>query len=234
MAVADTHTFTDDLDVPEGDVLIHAGDMCRGGSLDELRSVVAWLAQQPHRHKIVVAGNHDWIFQREPTVARTVLAELGVHYLEDSEVTLDGMRFYGSPWQPEFNNWAFNLPRGERLAAMWQKIPTGLDVLVTHGPPAGIGDRSSFSGRAGCADLGRRVVEVAPRLHVFGHIHEDGGAWREGATLYANVTTWECERAASTFDLDAHAVVPVAIPPSGRQAFEPRLADLFPFSRARG
>jgi predicted phosphohydrolase len=221
VAVADTHTFTDDLEVPDGDVLIHAGDMCRGGSLDELRGVLAWFAPLPHRHKIIVAGNHDWIFQREPNVARARVAEAGIHYLEDNEILLDGMRFYGSPWQPAFNNWAFNLPRGERLAAVWRQIPTGLDVLVTHGPPAGIGDRSSYSGRTGCADLARRVLEVAPRLHLFGHIHEDGGAWREGATLYANVTTWECERAASVFDLDAHSVATVAIPPSGRQAFEP-------------
>ncbi|HEY4179483.1 MAG TPA: metallophosphatase domain-containing protein [Kofleriaceae bacterium] len=220
VAIADTHTFTDDFRVPDGDVLIHAGDMCRGGSLSELRTITAWLAAQPHRHKIVVAGNHDWCFVREPSAARSILAALGnAHYLEDSEVTLDGLRFYGSPWQPEFNNWAFNLPRGEALAAKWRQIPLGLDVLITHGPPAGMGDRSSYSGRAGCAELRVRVGEVAPRLHLFGHIHEDGGAWREGQTLYSNVTTWECERGASVFDIDASNVVASNIPPSGRDAF---------------
>lgn len=218
VAVADTHTFTADLQVPDGDVLIHAGDLCRSGSLDELRGVAAWLAAQPHRHKIVVAGNHDWCFLREAVAARALLG--GAHYLEDSEVTIEGMRFYGSPWQPAFNNWAFNLPRGEKLAAKWSRIPAGLDVLITHGPPAGIGDRSSYEGRSGCDDLRARVDEVAPRVHMFGHIHEDGGAWQRGPTLFANVTTWECERAATVIDLEPTRVTTFFVPPSGRQAFE--------------
>ena len=218
VAIADTHTFTDGFTVPDGDVLIHAGDMCRGGSLEELRGVATWLAAQPHRHKIVVAGNHDWSFVREPAASRALLGD--AHYLEDSEVTIEGVRFYGSPWQPAFNNWAFNLPRGEKLAAKWKRIPTGLDVLITHGPPAGIGDRSSYEGRSGCADLRARVDEVAPRLHLFGHIHEDGGAWEQGRTVFANVTTWEGERAATVIDVTATRVATFFVPASGRQAFE--------------
>ena len=95
-------------------------------------------------------------------------------------------------------------------------IPAGLDVLVTHVPPAGIGDDAEMAGRQGCADLRRRVEEVCPRLHLFGHIHRDGGLWREGATTFANVTTWECERGATVIDLDAHAVAPVDVPPRTR------------------
>ena len=179
--------------------------------------VSAWLARQPHRHKIVIAGNHDWCFAREPGPARSVLGD--AHYLEDNEITLEGIPFDGSPWQPVFNNWAFNLPRGEALASVWRRIPTGLDVLITHCPPAGMGDRSSFAGNIGCSELRARVAEVAPRLHVFGHTHEDGGAWRQGPTLYSNVTTWECGRGATVFDIDAHHVVTVAVPPSGSDAF---------------
>jgi hypothetical protein len=213
VAVADTHLFHDELVVPDGDVFVHAGDLCRGGDLDELRTAAAWIAALPHRHKVIVAGNHDWAFVREPAAARAVLA--GVTYLEDAAATLDRITFYGSPWQPAFHDWAFNLPRGEPLAAVWRRIPTGIDVLVTHGPPAGIGDRSSMGGRAGCADLRRRVAEVAPRLHLFGHIHQDGGTWRDGATLFANVTTWECERAPTVIDIDRESIVVVVEPPSG-------------------
>jgi len=214
VAVADTHTFTSDLIVPDGDILIHAGDMCRGGDLDEMREVAAWLAGLPHRHKIIVAGNHDWCFVHEPAAARALLG--GMHYLEDAPLELEGFRFYGSPWQPEFNDWAFNLPRGAPLAAMWAKIPAGLDVLITHSPPQGLGDRSPVGGRTGCEDLRRRITEVAPRLHVFGHIHQDGGLWTEGATVFANVTTWECERPPTVIDLDASTITPVSVPPHGR------------------
>ncbi|HVK86402.1 MAG TPA: metallophosphatase domain-containing protein [Kofleriaceae bacterium] len=215
VAVADTHTFTDDLVVPDGDVFIHAGDICRGGDLDELRGAAEWMAGLPHRHKIVVAGNHDWCFVHDPAAARALLGD--AHYLQDDELVLEGLRFYGSPWQPEFHGWAFNLPRGEPLAAVWRNIPHGIDVLVTHGPPAGIGDRIAIANRGGCADLRRRIAEVQPRLHLFGHIHQDGGVWTEGATMFANVTTWECERAPTVIDIDAASVTPIVVPPHGRR-----------------
>src|SRR5512147_2620038 len=107
VAVADTHLFHDELPVPEGDVFIHAGDICRRGSLDELAMAARWLASLPHRTKVVVAGNHDWAFVNRPADARRILGP-DVLYLEDSGATLDGLRLWGSPWQPEFNGWAFN------------------------------------------------------------------------------------------------------------------------------
>ncbi len=215
VAVADTHLFTDDIAIPDGDVFLHAGDMCRRGDLEELEIAAAWIESLPHRDKIVVAGNHDWGFQTDPAAARAVFSRF--RYLEDSELTLGGLRFWGSPWQPEFNDWAFNLPRGETLAAVWRKIPRGIDVLITHGPPEGIGDRSGMSERAGCADLRRRVAEVSPRLHLFGHIHQDGGLWREGETVFSNVTVWECERGATVIDIDATTVTPIDVPFHGRR-----------------
>lgn len=214
VAVADTHLFSDDLDVPDGDVFVHAGDLCRGGDLDELREAAAWIAGLPHAHKVIVAGNHDWAFVHEPAAALAALA--GMTYLQDAEATIGGLRFYGSPWQPAFHDWAFNLPRGPALAAVWAKIPPGLDVLITHSPPAGFGDRSPVGGRAGCADLRARLAAVRPRLHLFGHIHQDGGVWEHDGTVHANVTTWECERAPTVIDIDATAVVAVEVPDHGR------------------
>jgi hypothetical protein len=215
VAVADTHLFTDDIVVPDGDIFIHAGDMCRRGDLEEIEQAAAWIASLPHRHKIVIAGNHDGLFAEDPPAARAVFSRF--HYLEDAELELEGLRFYGSPWQPEFNDWAFNLPRGEPLAAVWRKIPRGIDVLITHGPPDGIGDRSGMDARAGCTDLRARVVEVAPRLHLFGHIHQDGGVWTHGPTVFANVTTWECERPPTVIDIDANGVTPIEVPFHGRR-----------------
>lgn len=215
VAVADTHTFTDDLVVPDGDLFVHAGDLCRGGTLEELERAAEWMHALPHRHKLVVAGNHDWCFSRTPKAARALLGD--IHYLEDAELTLEGLRFYGSPWQPEFFGWAFNLPRGPALAAVWSKIPRGLDVLITHGPPRGFGDRNSMGDLTGCEDLLRRIDEVTPRLHLFGHIHEDGGVWSRGTTLLANVTTAECERAPTVIDVEGGSVTPVDVPPRGRR-----------------
>lgn len=216
VAVADTHLYHRDLVIPAGDVFVHAGDLCRGGRLGELAEAAAWIRGLPHRVKVVIAGNHDWCFVREPAAARALLGD-GVIYLEDAAAVIDGMRVWGSPWQPTFGRWAFNLPRGPALAERWAKIPAGTEVLITHGPPAGLGDRSSSSRRTGCVDLRARVAELRPRLHVFGHIHEDGGAWREDGTTFVNATTWEGERAATVIDLDpASGEVIVDAPPARR------------------
>ncbi|MFO0749682.1 MAG: metallophosphatase domain-containing protein [Myxococcota bacterium] len=215
VAIADTHLFTDDLTVPPGDVLIHAGDLCRAGSLEELAEAALWLSRLPHAHKVVVAGNHDWAFMRSPTEARALMAEAGVVYLEDALAVVAGLRIWGAPWQPAYNGWAFNLQRGAPLAEKWALIPDGLDVLVTHGPPAGIGDASVMGARrAGCAHLRARVAEVRPRLHLFGHIHQAGGAWSVDDTTFVNCTTWECERAATLIDLDGDRIA-VDAPPAG-------------------
>jgi predicted phosphodiesterase len=216
IALADTHGFhTDWPTVPVGDLLIHAGDLCRGGRLDELQNAASWLHSLPHRHKIVVAGNHDGCFQRDPEASRALLGP-GIVYLEDSGTTVDGLRIWGSPWQPAFNDWAFNLPRGAPLAEKWSLIPEGIDLLITHGPPAGIGDSSGSDERAGCADLLAAVLRIRPALHVFGHIHQDGGFWSHEGIGFANVTTWECLRRPSVFDLDVESreVLPVEVPPA--------------------
>jgi len=202
VAVADTHTFEEDLkDVPDGDIFVHAGDLVRGGTLEELEGVARWISSLPHAHKVIVAGNHDACFGTH-RVAAMALFSGDVTYLQDEGATVAGLRFWGSPWQPAYNDWAFNLPRGQPLAEKWALIPEDLDVLVTHGPPAGFGDSSSVAGRQGCEDLTAAVRRAEPRLHMFGHIHQDGGAWRDGETLLANVTTWECERAPTVIDYD--------------------------------
>jgi Icc-related predicted phosphoesterase len=107
------------------------------------------------------------------------------------------------------------LPRGKALADKWALIPDNTDVLITHGPPHGIGDGSSMgAARAGCRDLRARVAAIKPLVHLFGHIHEDGGAWRIDGTTFINCTTWECERAPTVIDLDlaARAVTLVTVP----------------------
>jgi Icc-related predicted phosphoesterase len=194
VAMADTHGHHEELVVPEGDVLIHAGDLTQRGTIEELMEVNRFLASLPHRYKVVVAGNHDWCFQNTPGLARSVLT--AATYLEDEPLVLEGVRFYGSPWQPTFHNWAFNLPRGRKLAKKWALIPEGTDILITHTPPLGYGDRVGGDTRVGCEELLKRVRVVRPRLHVFGHIHEDRGMWQAEGTTFVNISTDECRRPA--------------------------------------
>jgi len=174
--VSDTHNLQESLVLPPGDALIHAGDFTMRGAPLEVAAFGAWLETQPFAHKIVIAGNHDFLFEREPETARGLLP-LEVHYLRDSEVTLEGLRFWGSPWQPWFLDWAFNLQRGPEIAEKWALIPEGIDVLITHGPPMGTADRTVNGEDVGCADLAAAMARVKPRLSVFGHIHEGYGVY---------------------------------------------------------
>ena len=216
VAVADTHLYHTGFVVPPGDVFVHAGDLCAAGSLRELGLAAAWIVSLPHAHKFVVPGNHDWAFLRSPTQARA-LFEGRATVLEDEGVTIDGVRFWGSPWQPEFGAWAYNLPRGRALAEKWALIPADTDVLITHGPPHGAGDRVSRGRREGCLDLRARVAVVQPLVHFFGHIHEDGGLFSQDGVPQVNCTTWDCERGATVFDVDVELgrAIPIAVPPRG-------------------
>lgn len=184
MAISDTHNCHGKLEIPDGDILIHAGDMSMQGSLQELRWFDAFLGRLPHRHKIVISGNHDFGFERTPTEARAAITQ-GI-YLQDEAVEIEGLKIYGSPWQPWFCNWAFNLRRGQPLAEKWALIPDDTDILVTHGPPRRQGDLTHHGERVGCVDLMRRIREVRPRYHVFGHIHEGYGVTRDEHTTYVN------------------------------------------------
>jgi predicted phosphohydrolase len=179
VCLSDTHNRHDDLTVPDGDLLLHAGDSTGMGTPEEVEAFGAFLDRLPHREKIVIAGNHDFLFQREPRRARELIGD--VTYLQDSDVEVDGLRVWGSPWQPWFGDWAFTLPRGIALAERWERVPEGVDVLLTHGPPAGVLDTTSLGDGVGCLDLERELRRIRPRLHLFGHIHESYGTrWSDG------------------------------------------------------
>lgn len=143
VCISDTHNTHKTLNIPRGDILIHAGDATGQGTSLEVNRFLAWFSTRPHRHKILVAGNHDWLFQHDPDGAAQLLrANPGITYLQDSGVEIEGVKFWGSPWQPWFCDWAFNLPRnGPALRQVWNKIPLDTEVLITHGPPRGMLDQ---------------------------------------------------------------------------------------------
>lgn len=184
VALSDTHSRHQGLRVPDGDILIHAGDATMMGTVPEVAAFNQWLGRLPHKRKILCAGNHDWLFERQPALARSMITN--AMYAQDELIETMGLRFYLSPWQPRFFDWAFNLDRGEALRRKWDMIPDDIDVLVTHGPPLGILDLTPRGEHAGCADLLTAVRRVRPKLHIFGHIHHSYGAVTEGGTQFMN------------------------------------------------
>jgi predicted phosphohydrolase len=175
VALADIHCQRD-IKVPEGDLLIVAGDLTYRGRLPELEEVLKFLQALPHKHKVMIAGNHDFCFENaQKLLARKMVADHGLTYLQDDATAIEGKLIYGSPWQPWFHNWAFNQYRGD-LHKIWAKIPANVDILVTHGPPYGYGDMTGH-GRVGCEELLTELKVKKPKYLFFGHIHEDIGQW---------------------------------------------------------
>lgn len=190
VTIADTHNLHHRIDLPAGDVLIHAGDATSRGKLEEIEAFGKWMRSQPFRHKIFVAGNHDFGFQVKKDEALALLApDQSLIYLEDEAVILedgeDKIKVWGSPWQPWFFDWAFNL-RNHELKEVWSKIPDDTDVLVTHGPPHRILDLTKDGENVGCEHLRERVLAVKPKVHICGHIHEAYGSAMLGQTQVLN------------------------------------------------
>lgn len=203
--VSDTHNQLHKVRIPPGDVLFHCGDWTGRGNVEEVAQFNYDLGRLRNDFVeiVVVAGNHDWLPQRDEARVREIITN--AVYLQDQAAEVCGLKVYGSPYQPEFMSWAFNLSRGRELREKWALIPGGLDVLVTHGPPHGILDRtlgyeSVMCGKyryepprhVGCSDLADRLKVVRPKVHAFGHIHSAYGTLRgpaeNGGTLHINAS----------------------------------------------
>lgn len=226
---ADTHQFHDELVVPDGDVVVCAGDVGRAGSFDEIERFLRWFSALPHAHKLFTPGNHDGCVRYAASALRAAFPDVTI--LIDEGVVVAGLRLWGAPWTPVFHDWAFMLPRGPALAERWACIPEGTDVLITHGPPQRIlDDVSGYRfGRvfeegdadddndidaddrfAGCVDLRRRVEVVRPGLHLFGHIHGQRGVVTAGETTFVNCSTNECDAPPMVVDIVDGAVTVVS------------------------
>jgi len=211
--ISDTHTQHRKLKLIGGDVLVHAGDIMGSGyDFSEVEDFAEWFKEQPYTHKILIAGNHDRLFDdehiKEQVVMRQslagfqlraedcqkVLKDAGIIYLNDSGITIDGIKFWGSPVQPWFCDWAFNRERGEDIKKHWDLIPLDTDIVITHGPPSHILDKVKMRGsmnrgeNVGCEDLFFRLCAVNPKISCFGHIHEGYGTAVKGKTTFINAS----------------------------------------------
>jgi Icc-related predicted phosphoesterase len=175
VCISDTHGFHREMTLPTGDILIHAGDFLTDNrQVETLADFDDWLGGLPFKHRIVVAGNHDLLFAVQPSKARRLLTN--ATYLENSGVTVEGLSFWGCPVTPVLGSMAFAVERGAPSRRYWDKVPTGTDVLITHGPPFHVLDLEHIlASHIGCEELTRAVLRARPRLHVFGHVHGSYG-----------------------------------------------------------
>lgn len=199
--ISDTHTYHRELVIPECDILVHSGDYSFTGTIAEVNSFMTWFSEQKCSHRIVVNGNHEKIFWRNPSLFMSLIPD-NVIYLEDAAITVGGLNFYGSPHTREFGGWAYPYMTQDEAQYIWDKVPTDTDILVTHMPPYGIRDGAPYKQQGavwvpcldeegwsvGCEILLEKTEEVKPLVHVFGHIHEGRGTTQTKDTLFINAS----------------------------------------------
>lgn len=214
--ISDTHTKHNLLDgfLPGGDILLCAGDISSRGYVTELENFFGWYDKiDNYDTKVFIAGNHDFGFQDDPEKIKGLLTGYKtIDYLQDDWMLVGEdynkmVKIWGSPWQPEFHNWAFNLPRGEKIKEKWDLIPNDVDILITHGPAFGKLDYAKYGGlNVGCEDLLMKIQEIKPKIHLSGHIHEGAGLVYSDGTLFINASVlnerYEFRNKPITIDFD--------------------------------
>ena len=186
--ISDTHCRHDDIDLPEGDLLIHCGDLFNlfstpPGAIAEMD---AWFGRQKFERILYTGGNHDR--DLEAALAGQPQPMKNAYFLGDEVVEFRGLKIFGSPWVPDLTTHAFFMSQAG-LAKAWARVPSGIDILVTHTPPEGVLDESSRGWSLGCPDLARELRRIAPRVHCFGHVHASAGQRRIGDTLFINASS---------------------------------------------
>jgi Icc-related predicted phosphoesterase len=214
---SDTHTIHEAVrpHLPGGDILIHAGDSMNSGYRKE--NVTKFLTflddmTEIYDNVIYIAGNHDRLYENDPDLIKDILCVFpDINYLQDDFILVNDVKIYGSPWQPEFCNWAFNLTRdGKTIREKWQMIPDDTDILITHGPAFGHLDivKNGYKPKEnlGCRILAETIDKIKPKIHVCGHIHTGNGHEFSNDTHYFNASVlneqYQYEFHPVTFDWD--------------------------------
>ncbi|MCM4158335.1 metallophosphoesterase [Antarcticibacterium flavum] len=185
ICIADTHNKQEDIIVPPGDVIIHAGDFSEAGTKKETQEFLEWFASLPHKHKLLVPGNHDFYLEKHLTSLDKIIPA-GIHCLINTGLVINNVKFWGSPFTPGDSNWAFTKPRGREMRECWDLIPEDVELLITHTPPYGILDQLDNKKHLGCEQLTSRLKEVKPSYHIFGHIHHEYGIVKIKETVFVN------------------------------------------------
>ena len=183
--ISDTHGYEPKL--VGGDILFHTGDLTQNGYKSEVIKQLNYLHEQLDKYKYVVLipGNHDFWAERHPKEFKEACLSAGLMPLIQEETIINGLKIWGSPATPWFHDWAFNY-RIDDIKKIWEQIPLDTDILITHGPPFGILDKTMFGTNVGCMVLLDKVLDLKPKIHGFGHIHEAAGAGSNDNTLFVN------------------------------------------------
>jgi Icc-related predicted phosphoesterase len=188
VALSDTHGKHNQVHLPSGDMIIHAGDISMRGLKVEIEAFLEWYSSLNYTYKIFIAGNHDFYFENQDADAINALVPKNITYLNDSFTVVEGIKIWGSPITPWFYDWAFNRHRGPDINRHWSLMPHDADIVITHGPVYGILDKTKAGYLVGCEDLHIKINEVKPRYHVCGHIHEAYGTVQKQETMYINAS----------------------------------------------
>lgn len=191
--ISDTHTMHRDLRLEEGiTTIIHCGDSTNSKDIinnqKEFEDFLIWYANIYVKNKVLIAGNHDWWALKKYN--KDKVKDYGIIYLEDEEEFIDGKLIYGSPWTPNFNDWFFTKDRS-KLGRVWENLYKGIDILVTHGPPKGILDLSYNKYEleyCGDSALFKKVRQIKPKYHCFGHIHNYEDCYNQGTRVLDETT----------------------------------------------
>src|ERR1035437_3419591 len=223
--MSDTHEQHRKFLLPEADLLLHTGDFTFYGKPPAIVDFDEWLGGQLQvKEKIVIAGNHDLLFEDHPAEARKLLPS--AIYLQDSGVEHNGWCIWGTPWQPWFLDWAFNIRSETVRGKKWALIPDNTDILMVHSPPYGIMDETVDGRKVGCRALLNRIEEIQPRLVVFGHIHRNYGLFNDRKrfprTLFVNASncdeTYDPVNKPIILNLDRDSLQFVSVPGRMKEA----------------
>ena len=191
IVISDTHGKHEDIKYTfklpyDADMIIHAGDVSNVGELWDINAFIYWFSNLHYEYKIFIAGNHDFEFEYNRAIVREFIPS-NVIYLEDSGIEIEGIKFWGSPVTPPFQNWAFGRDT-DKITNHWNMIPDDTDVLITHSAPYGICDVSRIDyEHAGCPYLAAAVKNrIKPRYHIFGHVHYGYGIEEHEGITYIN------------------------------------------------
>jgi Icc-related predicted phosphoesterase len=186
IAISDTHGRHRSLKLPKGDAILHLGDITYQGDRCEVEDFLNWFSRLNYTYKIFIAGNHDFFMEKAKAAVLKKMIPDEVIYLRDNATEINGLHIWGSPVTPWFFNWAFNKRRGAPMKRHWDQIPANTDILMTHGPAYGILDMVINEQHVGCKDLLSKVMEIKPKVHLFGHIHESYGSFTTETTRFFN------------------------------------------------
>ncbi len=185
--ISDTHTFHKNVALPEGDILIYAGDAEIRSDM-ELMFFINWFGTLNFQHIIWIGGNHDFYLEQLYNSNVVPKMPFNIHYLINNEITIEGIKFWGSPFSSQFGRWAF-MEHLEELKSIWNKIPSDTDIVITHSPAFGILDQVVHGNiSVGCPALRDKLKSIKPKYHICGHIHEAYGVYQDEHTTYINAS----------------------------------------------